>query len=182
MALQPIWIPAPSRMNRAACSYTVTSIPTRLRAAAVARPPMPAPIIAMDRGLAIDSRSPGICRLSRPEARLRQRRATLLGGECLQKCLHRGTLLARRHQREIIMLFRHRNEAQPRSLPARRNGHAPVGAMLRHRGCDRVVRARLIPVTVRARVCEQPVDQDARARALVAADHDAGGIAERRAA
>src|SRR6267378_4454416 len=43
-------------MNCSACSYTVTSIPTRLRAAAVARPPMPAPIIAMDRGLAIDSR------------------------------------------------------------------------------------------------------------------------------
>src|SRR6266481_7667932 len=42
-------------MNRAACSYTVTSIPTRLNAAAAARPPMPAPMIAMDRGLAIDS-------------------------------------------------------------------------------------------------------------------------------
>src|SRR5258708_2974841 len=55
MALQPIWIPAPSLLKCAACSYTVASIPTRLRAAAVARPPMPAPIIEMGRGVAMDS-------------------------------------------------------------------------------------------------------------------------------
>ena len=63
----------------------------------------------------------------------------------------------------------------------RRDGHAPVGAVLRHRGGDRVVRARLIPVTVRARRAEQAVDQDAGAGALVAVDHDAGGVGERRA-
>src|SRR5258705_9941328 len=58
MAFQLIRIQAPSLMNCAACSNPVTSIPTRrLRAAAAARPPMPAPIIAMDRGLAIDSTS-----------------------------------------------------------------------------------------------------------------------------
>src|SRR5258706_11069318 len=61
----------------------------------------------------------------------------------------------------------------------RRDGHAPVGAMLRYRRRDRVMRARLIPVAVRTGVSEQPVDQDARARALVAVDHDAAGVGER---
>src|SRR5229473_3497826 len=106
MALQPIWIPAPSLMNCAACSYTVTSIPTRRRAAAAARPPMPAPIIAIDRGLAIDSHPSGMCPLSRTEPRLHQRRAAFLGGESLQKRLHRRAPLARGDQREIVMLFR----------------------------------------------------------------------------
>src|SRR5579872_3882461 len=58
MALQPIWIPAPSLVNWAACSYTVTSMPTRRSAAAAARPPMPAPTIAIDRGLGIDLHPP----------------------------------------------------------------------------------------------------------------------------
>ena len=98
-----------------------------------------------------------------------------------QKRLHRRALLARGHQREIIMLFRQRNEAEARGMRHRRDGHAPVGAMLRHGGGDRVVRLRLIPVAVGTRIAEQPVDQDARAGALVAVDHDAGGIGERRA-
>src|SRR5438093_11376295 len=61
----------------------------------------------------------------------------------------------------------------------RRNGHAPVRAVLRDRSRHRTVRARLIPVTVRARAAEQPVDQDPRACPLVALDHDAGRVGER---
>ncbi len=87
-----------------------------------------------------------------PKSRLRQRRAAFLRRQCLQKRLYRRALFARRYQREIIMLFGKRNEAQARGVRDRRDGHAPVGALLRHGGCDRVMRARLIPVAVRARV------------------------------
>src|SRR5882724_5889898 len=52
-------MPAPNLANCAACSYTVTSMPTRRSAAAAARPPMPAPTIAIVRGLVIDSLTPG---------------------------------------------------------------------------------------------------------------------------
>src|SRR6266852_3928304 len=62
----------------------------------------------------------------------------------------------------------------------RRNRHAPVGTVLRHGGGNRIVRARLVPVAVGPRLAEQTVDQDARTGALVAVDHDAGGIGERR--
>ena len=53
------------------------------------------------------------------------------------------------------MLFGVRNEAEPGRMRDRRNRHAPVGAMLRHRGCDRIVRARLIPVAVGPRFSKQ---------------------------
>ena len=89
--------------------------------------------------------------------------------------------LARGDQREIIMLFRQRNESKSRGMRDRRDGHAPIGAVLRHGGGDRVVGLRLVPVAIRSDVAEQPIDQDARAGALVAVDHDAGGIAECRA-
>src|SRR6266571_103652 len=112
-------MPAPSRANCAACSYTVISMPTRRSAAAVASPPMPAPIIAIDRSL--DILPPGFSLSVRP--------------------------------------------AEIRPAPVRR-GH-------------RIMRARLIPVTVGSHAAEQPVDQDAGAGALVAVDHDAGGIGER---
>ena len=66
------------------------------------------------------------------------------------------------------MLFRERNETEADSMGDRRNGHAPVGAVLRDSRSHGIVRARLVPVTFRARTAEQPVDQDARAGALVA--------------
>src|SRR5207245_5041232 len=86
------------------------------------------------------------------------------------------TLLARAYQGEIVMLFSERNEAQSRGVRDGGDRHAPIGAMLCHGRGDRVVRARLIPVTVRPAITEQPVDQDARAGTLVAVDHDAGGV------
>src|SRR4029079_1592879 len=145
MALQPIWMPAPSRVNWAACSYTVISMPTRRSAAAAASPPMPAPTIATDRGLAIAP--PDFSQASgRPKARLRQRRAALFRPQRVEKGLHGGSLFARLHQREIIMLFGKGNETQVRRMGHRRDGHAPVGAVLRD-GCrHRIMRARLIPV------------------------------------
>ena len=76
------------------------------------------------------------------------------------------------------MLFGERNEAQSRRVRDRRDRHAPIGAMLRYRRGDRIVRARLIPVAVGPGLAEQPVDQDAGAGALVAVDHDAGGISQ----
>src|SRR3954471_11871899 len=115
-----------------------------------------------------------------PESGPLQRGARFVRAECGEKGLHRRTLLARRHQREIIMLFRERNETEPDRIGDRRNGHAPVGAVLCDGRGHRVVRAWLVPIAVRARTGEQPVDQDARAGALVAVDHDAGGISERR--
>src|SRR6202023_4052830 len=118
---------------------------------------------------------------SRPKPRLYQRRAALLRRERLKKRLHRGAVFARRHQREIIMLFRQRNEAEAGGVGDRGDGHAPIGAMLRHGGGHRVMRTRLVPVAVGARSAEQPADQDPRARPLVAVDHDAGGGGERRA-
>src|SRR6266700_2547658 len=161
-------------------------MPTRLSAAAVASPPMPAPTIATESGLAIASPTPFVARLelrvvllSWPESGLLQRRASLIRAERIKKGLHRQTLFARYHQREVIMLFRQRNETEADRMGDRRNGHAPVGAVLRDGGRHGVVRTRLVPIAFRARTAEQPVDQDARAGALVAVDHDAGGIGER---
>jgi hypothetical protein len=46
-ALGAICMPAPTRAKRGAWSYTCTSCPARLRSAAAASPPMPAPTIAI---------------------------------------------------------------------------------------------------------------------------------------
>src|SRR5215475_13031196 len=182
MALQPTWMPAPSRVNWLACSYTVTSMPTRRRAAAVARPPMPPPTIATESCPAIASpdlwRGP-LSRLCRSESRPRQCRTSLLRRQRVEKGLDRRPLLARLNKREIIMLFGQRNETEAGCMGDRRDRHAPVGAMLRYSRRDRIMRAWLIPIAVRPRIAEQPVDQNAGARALVAVDHDAGGIGER---
>src|SRR4051812_45654490 len=78
------------------------------------------------------------------------------------------------------MFLRERNETEANRIGDRRNGHAPVGAVLCDGRGHRVVRAWLVPIAFRAHTTEQPVDQDARAGALVAVDHDAGGISERR--
>src|SRR5258705_1160985 len=45
-----IWMPAPSRMKRLACSYTCTSKPARRSVDAAVRPPRPAPTMAMESG------------------------------------------------------------------------------------------------------------------------------------
>src|SRR6266478_7598067 len=118
---------------------------------------------------------------SRPKPRLYQRRAAFLRRQRLEKRLHGGALFARRHQREIIVLFGQRNEAEAGGGGDRGDGHAPIGAMLRHGGGHRVMRTRLVPVAVGTGISEQAADQDPRARALVAVDHDAGGVGERRA-
>src|SRR3954462_9035204 len=118
--------------------------------------------------------------LRRPESGPLQRGARFVRTECGEKGLYRRTLLARRHQREVIMFLRERNETEADRMGDRRNGHAPVGAVLCDRRGHRVMRAWLVPVAFRARTTKQPVDQDARAGALVAVDHDAGGISERR--
>src|SRR5712672_201471 len=96
----------------------------------------------------------------RPNARLHQRRAALLRRQRPEKRLHGGALFARRHQREIIILFGKRDEAEAGGVGDRRDGHAPIGAMLRHGRGHRVMRTRLIPVAVGARISEQPADQD----------------------
>src|SRR6478672_11864183 len=101
---------------------------------------MPAPTIATESGLAIAS--PPLfsarlecrvvaCRLRRPEAGSLQCRSGLVRAECVEKRLHSRTVLARRHQSKVIMLFRERNETEADRMGDRRNGHAPIGAMLR---------------------------------------------------
>src|ERR1043166_3154004 len=147
-------------------------MPTFWNAAAVASPPMPAPMIATLRGIPYPRISSG------SEARLLQRLAARLRRQRIEKRLHRRPLLARLHQREVIMLLGIGNETQPRCMRDRRNGHAPVGAMLRDGSGHRIVRAGLVPVAVRSDAIEQAVDQDARAGPPIAVDHDAGGVSE----
>src|SRR5215475_1655710 len=111
-------MPAPSRANCLACSYTVTSMPTLRSAAAVASPPMPAPITATLRGLGIShpnflSMILGSCSLRGSEARLFQSLAARLRRQRIEKRLHRRALLARLHQSEVIMLLGIGNETQP---------------------------------------------------------------------
>src|SRR5262252_11069152 len=110
-------------------------MPTRRSAAAVASPPMPAPMIAILRGFAIVPARLPIS--SRPEAGARQRGSGLFRFKCLEKRSHRRPILARRSQREIIVLFGERNETQVGSMRDRRNSHAPVGAMLGDGGSNR---------------------------------------------
>src|SRR5262245_9439058 len=43
-----IWMPAPIRANRLACSYTCTSNPKSRNVDAAVKPPMPAPTIAIE--------------------------------------------------------------------------------------------------------------------------------------
>src|SRR4051794_9136627 len=114
-------------------------MPTRRSEAAVASPPMPAPTIATESGLAIASptlfprgfNAASSTTLRRPEARSLQCRTRLVRAERIEKGRPRRTLFPRRHQREVIMLFRERNETEAGRMGDRRNGHAPIGAVLR---------------------------------------------------
>ena len=80
---------------------------------------------------------------------------------------------------EIVFLRRDRQEPEPVEFRHRRDRDAPVGAALRHRGGDRVVRARLVRVAGRALAAEQLVDQHAGAGAGIAVDHQALRVGER---
>src|SRR5450631_2086825 len=91
----------------------------------------------------------------RPKPRLRQRRAALLRRQRLKKRLHGGASFARGYQREIVMFFGKGNEAEAGGVGDRSDGHAPIGAMLRHGGGHRVMRTRLVPVAVGTRGSEQ---------------------------
>src|SRR4051812_41582777 len=83
-------------------------------------------------------------KLHGPKPRFRQRRAAFIRRERPQKRLHGGPIPARGHQREIVMLLRKRNEAEPRGMRDRRDRDPPVSTMLRNRRRNRIVRARLI--------------------------------------
>src|ERR1700741_10950 len=74
-----------------------------------------------------------------PKSSLHQRGASFVRGERVEKRLHRRPVPARRHQRKIIVLFGKRNKAELGRMRDRRDGHAPIGATLRHRSCDRVM-------------------------------------------
>ena len=76
------------------------------------------------------------------------------------------------------MLRRHRQEAEAIELRHRFDREAPIGTALRDRSGDRIVRFRLIGVSRRPRTIEQLVDQDARASAGIAVDHQRGGIGQ----
>src|SRR4029453_9149463 len=97
-------------------------MPTRRSAAAVASPPMPAPMIAIDSGLAIPVPARAVSvdgflhfvrtASGRPKTCLLQRRAARVRRQRIEEGLHRRPLLARLHQRKIIMLFGKGNETQ----------------------------------------------------------------------
>ncbi len=72
---------------------------------------------------------------------------------------------------EIVVLRRDRQEAEPVHPRHRLDRDAPVGAALRDRRGDGVVRLRLVGVAGRPLAVEQRVDQHARAGAGVAVDH-----------
>ena len=91
-----------------------------------------------------------------PESDLQERGASFVRGERVEKHPHRRPVPARRHQRKIIVLFGKSNKAEIGRMGDGRDNQPPIGAALRHRCCDRVVRTRLIPVAVRACVTEQP--------------------------
>ena len=100
---------------------------------------MGAKLVSLDKASALHSVRDMMWALCRPKSRPLQCRTTFLRRQRCEKCLHRRTLLASRHQRKIIMLFRERNEAKSGGVRDGRNGHTPVGTILRHRRGDRVV-------------------------------------------
>ena len=112
-------------------------------------------------------RARGCCSRTRVVAQRREER------------LHRRPVAAALDQQEIVVLGRDRQEAEPVELRHRLDRDAPIGAALRDRGGDRVVRARLVGVAGRPRAREQLVDQHARAGAGIAVDHQAVRIGER---
>ena len=92
-----------------------------------------------------------------------------------QERLHRGPFARRlSDQQKIVVFRRHRQEAEAVKFRHRLDGDAPVGAALRDRCGDRVVRLRLVGVARRPRAFEQFVDQHARAGAGIAVDHQRG--------
>src|SRR6478735_5192879 len=80
---------------------------------------------------------------------------------------------------EVEMLLRERNESEAVAIGYGGDRHTPIGASLRDRGSDGIVRARLIPIARRFHAFEQLVDKHTRAGALVAIDHVAVLIGKR---
>src|SRR5579871_6298817 len=74
---------------------------------------------------------------ARPHLRIAQRR---------EKGLHGGALPFGFNQQEIVVFRRERQEREPVHARNRLDRDAPVGAALRHRGGDRIVRLRLVGV------------------------------------
>src|SRR5437763_15880337 len=74
--------------------------------------------------------------------------------------LHGGALPFRLDQQEIVVFRRERQELEAVHARHRLDRDAPVGAALRDRGRDRVVRLRLVGVAGRAFAAKQTIDQD----------------------
>ena len=87
--------------------------------------------------------------------------------------LHRPPLSAVFDQEEVIVLRRHRQEAKPIELRDWSDRDAPIGAALRDRGGDGVVRARLIAVARGPCAAKDLIDQNSRAGTGIAVDHQA---------
>ena len=97
----------------------------------------------------------------------------------VQESLHGRPLAARFAEQKIVLLGRDGQKGKPVHPRHRLDGDAPIGAVLRDRCGDRVMRARLVGVAGRPRAAEQAVDQDARAGSGIAVDHQHRGIGER---
>ena len=69
------------------------------------------------------------------------------------------------------MLRRDRQKAKPVKARNRRNGDAPIGAMLCDGGRYRIVRARLIGIADRLGAAEKAVDEHACTGTGIAVDH-----------
>ena len=76
------------------------------------------------------------------------------------------------------MLRRHREKSQAIKFRNRLDRKTPVGAALRDRRRNRVVRFGLVGVARRARTVEQALHQHARAGSHVPVDHQCGSIGE----
>ena len=86
------------------------------------------------------------------------------------------TMAAAFDQEKIIVLGRDRKKFETVQPGHRFDRDPPIGAALRHRRGDRIMRLGLIGVARWLRPCEQFVDQDAGAGPGIAVDHQAGGI------
>ena len=91
---------------------------------------------------------------------------------------HARPIRARPRHDEIVLLRLHRQESESRAAGDGIERHSPVGAALHHGGCHGIVIPRLHGIPVRSGAAEQPVDQHARAAALIAIDHHARGIVD----
>ena len=93
---------------------------------------------------------------------------------------HCGTFPAILGNRKIVVLVREGLEAKARLLGDGFDGDAPVRPFLRYRGCNGVVRSRLMWEARGLQVAQQLIDQDASAGPAISIHHAQPAVGEQR--